>query len=60
MNGLILGNNVQALKATPDAALIKLTRKVDFNSYLKPICLNYKEPEKPTCPDHSQDRGWLQ
>ena len=41
---------------TPDVALIKLTKKVQFSSFVRPICLNRKELEKPLRPDQSLDR----
>jgi len=40
---------------SPDIALIQLERKVQFSSFVTPICLNRKENEKPVCSDQSRD-----
>ena len=49
----------QFFRATPDIALVKLERQVEFSSYVRPICLNFKSNEKPVCPDQSRDRETL-
>ena len=50
----------QDLISSPDVALIKLERPVQFSSFVRPICLNQAAAEKPFCPDNSQDRRRLQ
>ena len=47
---------LQHFISTPDIALIKLERKVQFSRYVSPICLNRRKNEKPICPDQSRDR----
>ena len=43
---------------TPDLALIKLRRKINFNKAIRPICLSRNNvKEKPICEDNSFDRS---
>ena len=49
---------IQEFSATPDMALINLSKKVEsFNKHIRPICLANKHvEERPICPDMSREK----